>query len=123
MSQIPVCKSGADLARLDGQRVRVEGVYRKEMSSAKKGGAESCHGQALIELTGRTTDYDLERFDAPATVSLGVAPRPDEEISKLEGQSVTVEGRLVLNPPPADPEAASERLPPTLFDIATISAK
>jgi hypothetical protein len=37
MSQLALCKTGADLARLDGQRVRVVGTYRREMVVRKQG--------------------------------------------------------------------------------------
>jgi hypothetical protein len=123
MSQLPLCKTGADLARLDGQRVRVTGIYRRELVAHKQGQPPALFlGHAVIELSGRTTDYDPSRWDEPASVSLGLAARPDDEATRFADQPVTVEGRLVLNPPPADPEAASERLPPTLFDLGAITA-
>lgn len=122
MSQLPLCKSGADLARLDGQRVRVVGIYRRELIARKQGEPATLFlGHVAIELAGRTTDYDPQRWDEPASVSLGTAPRPSEEVQRFSDQQVAVEGRLVLNPPPDDPEAASERLPPTLFDITSVA--
>lgn len=124
VAQLPVCKSGADLARLDGQRVRVTGVYRRELVARKQGEPATLFlGHVVIELTGRTTDYDPQRWDEPASVSLGQAPRPNDEVARFTDQPVTIEGRLVLNPPPADPEAASERLPPTLFDTGVVTAE
>jgi hypothetical protein len=123
MSQLPLCKTGADLARLDGQRVRVAGIYRRELVARKQGEpATQFLGHAVIELSGRTTDYDPSRWDEPASVSLGLAARPADEVARFADQPVTIEGRLVLNPPPADPEAASERLPPTLYDAGAITA-
>ena len=123
MSQLPLCKTGADLARLDGQRVRVVGTYRRELVARKQGEPPALFlGHVMIELSGRTTDYDPSRWDAPAAVSLGTAPRPADEVDRFADQPVAVEGRLVLNPPPPDPEAASERLPPTLFDLGAVTA-
>lgn len=123
MSQLPLCKTGADLARLDGQRVRVVGIYRRELIARKQGEPPTLFlGHVMIELSGRTTDYDPSRWDAPAAVSLGTTPRPADEVAHFTDQAVAVEGRLVLNPPPPDPEAASERLPPTLFDVGAVTA-
>lgn len=123
MPQLPLCKTGADLARLDGQRVRVVGTYRRELVARKQGEAPTLFlGHVTIELAGRTTDYDPARWDAPAAVSLGTAPRPTDEVAQFADQPVAVEGRLVLNPPPPDPEAASERLPPTLYDLGAVTA-
>jgi hypothetical protein len=123
MSQLPLCKTGADLARLDGQRVRIVGTYRRELIARKQGEPPTLFlGHVMIELAGRTTDYDPSRWDAPAAVSLGTAPRPAEEVARFADQAVAIEGRLVLNPPPPDPEAASERLPPTLFDPGAVTA-
>ncbi|HWU88150.1 MAG TPA: hypothetical protein VN253_12775 [Kofleriaceae bacterium] len=123
MSQLPSCKTGADLARLDGERVQVVGTYRREMVARKQGEPPTRFlGHVVIELSGRTTDYDPSRWDGPAEVSLGMAPRPADEVAHFADQLVAVEGRLVLNPPPADPEAASERLPPTLFDLGAVTA-
>lgn len=123
MSQLPLCKIGADLARLDGQRLRVVGTYRRELVARKQGEPPTLFlGQVMVELSGRTTDYDPSQWDAPAAVSLGTAPRPAEEVARLADQAVAIEGRLVLNPPPLDPEAASERLPPTLFELGPVTA-
>jgi hypothetical protein len=123
MSQLPLCKTGADLVRLDGQRVRVVGTYRRDLVARKQGEPPTLFlGHVRIELSGRTTDYDPSRWDAPAAVSLGTAPRPADEADRFADQSVAVDGRLVLNPPPPDPEAASERLPPTLFDLSVVTA-
>jgi hypothetical protein len=123
MSQLPLCKTGADLARLDGQRVQVIGIYRRELVARKQGEPPTLFlGHVTIELSGRTTDYDPSRWDEPAAVSLGTAPRPADEVARFADQRVAVEGRLVLDPPPADPEAASERQPPTLFDLGAVTA-
>jgi hypothetical protein len=123
MSQLPQCKTGADLARLDGQRVRVVGTYRRELLERKQGEPATLFlGHIVIELSGRTTDYDPRRWDAPAQVRLGAEPRPADEVATFADQPVTVEGRLVVNPPPADPEAASEALPPTLFEPGAVTA-
>jgi len=122
VSQLPICRSGADLAPLDGKRVKLIGTYRKRMVAKKQGRpATEFYGQAQIELTGKATDYDPSAWDgALAVVSLGVDKRPAAEIEKFADQTVAIEGRLVLHPPPDDPSIASAMRPPTLFDLGPI---
>ena len=124
MSQLPICRSGADLAHLDGKRVKLVGTYRKRMVPKKQGRpATEFYGQAQIELTGKATDYDPSAWDgALAVVSLGVDKRPSAEIEKFADQPVAIEGRLVLHPPPDDPSVATAMRPPTLFDLGPITA-
>ena len=122
MSQLPICKSGADLARFDGQRVVLVGIYRKRMVPKKQGQpATQFYGQVQIELTGKATDYDETAWDAAlAVVQVGNDKRPEEEVEQLTDKLVTVEGRLVLHPPIADPNVASPTPGPTLFDAGPI---
>lgn len=124
VSQLPICRSGADLAPLDGKRVKLVGTYRKRIVPKKQGRpATEFYGQAQIELTGKATDYDPSAWDgALAIVSLGVDKRPAAEIEKFADQPVAIEGRLVLHPPPDDPSVASAMRPPTLFDLGPITA-
>jgi hypothetical protein len=123
--QLPTCTSGADLARLDGQRVVLVGTYRKRMVSKKMGQpATQFYGHAQIELTGKATDYDPSAWDgALAIVRIGTDKRPDDEIAKLADRAVTVEGRLVLHPPLAEPNVASAAPEPTLFDVGAITPR
>jgi hypothetical protein len=123
VSQLPICKSGADLARFDGQRVVLVGIYRKRMVPKKMGRpATQFYGQVQIELTGKATDYDETAWDrALAVVQIGTDKRPDDEIEKLADQRVAVEGRLVLHPPIAEPNLASPTPGPTLFDAGPIT--
>jgi len=125
VSQLPTCTSGADLARLDGQRVVLVGTYRKRMVSKKMGRPTTqFYGHAQIELTGKATDYDPSAWDgALAIVRIGTDKRPDDEIAKLADQPVTVEGRLVLHPPIAEPNVASATPEPTLFDVGAITSR
>lgn len=125
MSQPPTCTSGADLARLDGQRVLLVGTYRKRMVSRKKGQpATQFYGHAQIELTGKATDYDPSAWDgALAIVQIGTDKRPEDEIARLADQPVAVEGRLVLHPPIAEPNVASATPGPTLFDVGAITRR
>jgi hypothetical protein len=125
VSQLPICTSGADLARLDGQRVVLVGTYRKRMVSKKMGQpATQFYGHAQIELTGAATDYDPSARDgALAIVRIGTEKRPEDEIAKHADQPVAVEGRLVLHPPIAEPNVASATPGPTLFDIGAITAR
>lgn len=125
MSQLPTCASGSDLARLDGQRVVLVGVYRKRMVAKKMGQpATQFYGHVQIELTGNATDYDPSARDgAPALVRLGTDKRPEAEIAELSDQPVRVEGRVVLEPPPADPNVATATPGPTLFDVGAITRR
>jgi hypothetical protein len=83
VSKLPICTSGADLARLDGQRVVLVGTYRKRMVSKKMGRpATQFYGHAQIELTGKAIDYDPSAWDgALAVVRLGTDKRSDDEIA------------------------------------------
>src|SRR5689334_24062871 len=82
VSQLPICKSGADLARFDGRRVVLVGIYRKRMVPRKMGQpATEFYGRVQIELTGKATDYDESAWDrALAIVRVGTDRRPDDEI-------------------------------------------
>lgn len=125
VSQLPICKSGADLARFDGERVVLVGIYRKRMVPKKKGQpASQFYGQVQIELTGKATDYDETAWDAAlAVVQVGTDKRPEEEVEQLADKQVAVEGRLVLHPPIADPNVASPTPGPTLFDAGPITPR
>jgi hypothetical protein len=125
VSQLPICKSGADLARFDGQRVVLVGIYRKRMVPKKKGQpATQFYGQVQIELTGKATDYDETAWDAAlAVVQLGTDKRPDEEVAHFVDKQVAVEGRLVLHPPIADPNVASPTPGPTLFEAGPLKLR
>lgn len=124
VSQLPSCTSGADMARLDGQRVRLTGVYRRALVARKQGEEPTLFlGHVDIELTGRATDYDPSKWDgAGAVVRLGTEPRSSDEVARFTDQPVTVEGRLVLRPRPADPEIAQEDPPPTVVEIGAVAA-
>lgn len=124
MSQLPVCKSGGDMARLDGQRVRAIGIYRRELVAKKQGDEPTLFlGHVEIELDGRATDYDPSKWEgAPAKLQLGTEPRPEDEVAAFADKAVEVEGRLVLSPPVADPDVAQEDPQPTLFDLGEVRA-
>lgn len=125
MSQLPTCTSGSDLARLDGQRVALVGIYRKRMVAKKQGQpATQFYGYVQIELTGRATDYDPAAWSgARATVRLGTDKRPDDEIAQLADKPVHVEGRLVVHPPIADANVAATLPEPTLYDAGAITPR
>jgi hypothetical protein len=125
VSQLPTCASAADLARLDGQRVVLVGIYRKRMVAKKKGQpVTQFYGHAQIELTGKATEYDPSApDDERALIRIGTDKRPEDEIARLTDQPVSVEGRLVLEPPIADPNVASATPGPTLFDVGAITRR
>lgn len=125
MSQLPTCTSGSDLARFDGQRVTLVGVYRKRLVAKKQGQpATQFYGYVQIELTGKATDYDPAAWDgARAMVRLGEDKRPDDEIAQLADKPVRVEGRLVLHPPIAEASVATTLPPPTLYDAGVVTPR
>jgi hypothetical protein len=125
VSQLPTCTSAAQLALLDGQRVVLVGIYRKRMVAKKKGqSATQFYGHAQIELTGKATDYDPSAWDgALAIVRIGTEKRPEDELARLADQPVSVEGRLVLHPPIAQPNVASATPGPTLLDLGAITPR
>jgi hypothetical protein len=125
VSKLPICKSGADLAQFDGQRVVLVGIYRKRLVAKKMGQpATQFYGRVQIDLTGKATDYDQAAPDrALATVRVGTDRRPDDEIEKFVDKMVAVEGRLVLHPPMADPNVASYAPEPTLFEVGPIAPR
>lgn len=122
VSQLPTCTSGADLARHDGQRVVLVGIYRKRVVPKNKGQPPSeFYGQVQLELTGKATNYDPTAWDAAlAVVQLGTDKRPDDEVATLADRKVAVEGRIVLHPPIEDPDIASPTPGPTLFEVGTV---
>lgn len=124
MSELPLCKSAADMGRLDGQRVRVIGVYRRELVARKQGEAPTHFlGTVQLELEGKATDYDAKKWkDLGALISLGADPRPADEVTRFADQKVAVEGKLLLRPAPTDPDVAQEDPQPTLVDLGTITA-
>jgi hypothetical protein len=125
VSRLPICKSGADLARFDGQRVVLVGIYRKRMVAKKKGQpATQFYGQVQIELSGKATDYDETAWDAAlAVVQVGTDKRPEDEVEQLADKQVAVEGRLVLHPPIADSNVASSTPGPTLVGAGPITPR
>lgn len=119
----PTCATGADMKRLDGQVVRLVGVYKKTMSAHKKGGkADKFLGFVHIELEGKATDYDPKQWDgAKAKVDLG-GQRPADELTKFTDKKVAVEGKLVLDPSKlaGASDHAAEAPEPVLLDAKPV---
>lgn len=104
-ANIPVCRSSEDMARLDGQLVRLHGVYRKKLEqlSMPRPGRPApppvFRGFVVLELEGSPEAYDPSlSADQPTLVQLGQDARPAEEVERLHDQRVSVQGRLVLDP-------------------------
>lgn len=125
-----LCRSAADMARLDGQRVLVEGVYQKKMEQLqmpRPGRPEPppvFRGLVELRLEGSAEVYDPTMpEDEPAALLLGQGARPEEELARLDGQRVRVEGRLVLDGDsllsPAELEVARPSTGPVLVDLGT----
>lgn len=124
-ADVPECATAASLAGHDGRQVRLVGTYRRELVAKKMGEEPTLFlGTVVIEVEGRAADYDPRKWDgALALIQLGDGPRPDDEVAQFADRRVAVEGRLVLRPPPADPEAAHEDPAPTLFEPGAISLR
>jgi len=107
------------MGRLDGQRVRLVGTYRKALTVTKMNRPPEQLGYAEIELQGKPSDFDPRAWDGqPPLVRLGVRTRPDDELQGLDGRQVSVVGTLILRPKDSEsePDHARPLSEPTLFD-------
>jgi hypothetical protein len=103
---VPCCASADDLARLDGKRVLLDGIYRARFVTMRPGDDE--RRRAAGE---RPTTAGIATEAGPV-VMLGIyhdraAARPAEEIERLDGRHVVVMGRLHAHTPPAPGPAAT----------------
>lgn len=119
----PPCKHAIDLKRLEGQRVRLLGVYLpvptlKKMPRPGQPREEVYLGEVVIQLEGQAIAYDPTAPEStPARINLGKTFRSSEEIARFRGQRVVVEGQLVLDHAQVpSPDAASPKPAPTLLD-------
>lgn len=101
----PLCQSTEDMKKLDNQRVRLVGIYRRYLEPTKmpRPGqpvpAPEFLGRAYIEVKGLATAYDPHIADGlPGRVQLGEEARPPAEVAELDGKKVEVSGLLVLEP-------------------------
>ena len=94
---LPICSDGRTLGTLDGRKIRLVGHYRKSLTARKMRGPKEFRGMIHIELKGRAADYDSKAAATlPAIVEIG--KRPPEEVDKMVGKRVEVDGVLVLDP-------------------------
>ena len=120
---VPVGKHAAQLKPLDGQRVRLIGIYLpvptlKKMPRPGKPREEVDLGEVVIQLEGSASAYDPAAAEnTPARIALGTAFRPSGEIHRYGNCRVSVEGRLVLTPDgnPAS-KGATTRPTPVLYN-------
>ncbi len=96
-AQSTECRTGKDLASVDGQKVRLIGVYRKSMTARKMRGPKKFRGYVEIELNGQASDYDSKAGPGKPVIEL-VGKRPDEEVQRLTDRRVRVDGVLRLDP-------------------------
>jgi len=79
-SSSPICRSGADLAPLDGKRVRLVGTYRKRLVAKKQGRPATdqfitIHGLHYLELSDGSVRRARGFFDLyDAATQLGLLP-------------------------------------------------
>lgn len=108
MTELPLCTNAIDLTRLDGQVVRLSGIYRKFLiqgktmpamgPNAKPETPEHFLGHGAVEINGAPIEYDPQASaEGIALVRLGLTPRPDGEAERYHGKPVTVIGRLIVN--------------------------
>jgi hypothetical protein len=96
-TQLPLCPDGRTLGGLDGQKIRLVGLYRKSLTALKMRGPKKFRGEIHIELRGAAADYDPKAAASlKAIVEIGV--RPPEEVERLVDKRVQVDGFLVLDP-------------------------
>lgn len=120
MTAPPICATGADMKRFDGQTVRLVGVYTKTMSAHKKGGkADKFLGFAHLQLEGKPTDYDPKAWEGGKVKVELDGQRSDAEVAEFADKKVMVEGKLVLVPASSTDHAA-EAPEPTLMDAKAV---
>ena len=119
-----MCQHASQLEPLDGQRVRLVGVYTpvptlKKMPRPGRPREDVDLGEVMIELEGSASDYDSSAAQGqPVRIALGTDLRAEEEIARLRGRRVSVEGELRLHGHQPSPNVASRRPGPVLSDPA-----
>ena len=93
---LPICNHANCLQALDGRRVRLVGVFGRSLTHRKKRGPGTFEGAMHIRLTEVRGDTRPRDRRNAIIVELGV--RPAEERRRLEGQVISVEGILTLDP-------------------------
>ncbi|MFO0744183.1 MAG: hypothetical protein U1F43_00725 [Myxococcota bacterium] len=130
----PTCRTSADMKRLDGKLVRLEGTYRRYLEETsmprpgRKPPPREFLGRVVIEVEGAPSAYDEAGADeGPSEVLLGADARPADEVTRFADQPVVVEGRLVLDPDAAlgDDELEQARPSglPTLREVKAVRAR
>jgi hypothetical protein len=123
---LPVCDHAAEVERLDGQRVRLLGVYRpvptlKKMPRPGASREEVELGEVVIVLEGSASQYDPTAADGePAQIGLGTAVRATGEIAQFRDRRVTVDGRLTVKSSGSSARAASQKPAPVLHEPADL---
>lgn len=103
----PLCITSRDLARCDGQRVRLLGIYRKRKTEKPSVGPVKMrrarptdlgyYGIAELEMLGDHKDYRPDNW-ASATPCVSLGQRPDDEYEACADQLVVIEGVLDVDP-------------------------
>jgi len=92
-----ICSHGQTLGGLDGQKIRLVGLYRKSLTATKMRGPREFRGKIHIELVGTAADAVPKGSSSlPSIVEIGL--RPPEEVARLVDQRVRVDGVLILDP-------------------------
>ena len=119
---LPVCEEAAQLRGLDGRRVRLIGTYLpvrtlKKMTRPGRPRDEVELGAVVIVLEGNASEYDAAApAGEPVQIALGADVRATEEVARLRGRRISVEGRLTLDPRVQSTRAASRKPAPVLDD-------
>ena len=129
MEAPPLCQTSTEMKHLDGQVVRLVGIYRKRLVHKKKpsrwdNSPPIFMGYIVIEVEGSPLEYDPYQMpEARSIVRLGLEPRPSEEVERFVDKKVMVEGKLMIDvsslaPPP---DVAQVSQPPVLLDFKEVS--
>lgn len=119
---LPICEQAAQVQRLDGRRVRLVGTYTpvptlKKMPRPGRPRQEVDLGEVSILIEGRASAYDAGAADGePALIALGTEVRAADEIARLRGRRISVEGTLIVKERAPARQAASQRPAPALHD-------
>jgi hypothetical protein len=128
MGIAPICQTSTDIKRLDGQQVRLVGIYRKHLMYKKKprpfdNTPPVFTGHIFIEVEGSPEVYSPYQLpDAKSMVRLGLQPRSPEEIERFVDKKVIVEGKLLVDVSSLtpSPEVAQAAQPPVLLEFREV---
>ena len=112
---MPIVRTLDDVARLDGQRVRILGQYRRADVRMARFGSPVYRGHVIVAL-------EDERPVALLPVWQDNARRPLDEVQRLHGQTVAVVG-TIWAAAPEDPAGGASPIGPCVDDVEALGAQ